>query len=178
MSLFQKIGFFFGLVFFGLILSFVELDQTNPNLTKMAAIAALMAVWWITEAIPLAATSLLPILLFPLLGILDGEKTAGSYINSVIFLFLGGFLLALAMENWGLHKRIALKTMTFFGGSLNSIVIGFMTASAFISMWISNTAAAIMMLPIALAIIGKLESEFGKEKAHNFSVTLMIAIAY
>lgn len=178
MSLFQKIGFFFGLVFFGLILSFVELDQTNPNLTKMAAIAALMAVWWITEAIPLAATSLLPILLFPLLGILDGEKTAGSYINSVIFLFLGGFLLALAMENWGLHKRIALKTMTFFGGSLNSIVIGFMTATAFISMWISNTAAAIMMLPIALAIIGKLESEFGKEKAHNFSVTLMIAIAY
>jgi sodium-dependent dicarboxylate transporter 2/3/5 len=144
----------------------------------MAAIACLMAVWWITEALPLAATSLIPILFFPFLGILDGEKTAGSYINSVIFLFLGGFLLALAMENWGLHKRIALKIVTFFGGSPDSIVLGFMAATAFMSMWISNTATAIMMLPIALAIISKMENEFGEEKTHNFSVTIMIAIAY
>jgi sodium-dependent dicarboxylate transporter 2/3/5 len=144
----------------------------------MAAIAVLMAVWWITEALPLAATSLVPLIAFPMFGILDGEKTAGSYINPVIFLFLGGFLLALAMENWGLHKRIALKIITLFGGSPNSIVIGFMAATAFMSMWISNTATAIMMLPIALAIISKLEDEFGKERTHNFSVTLMIAIAY
>ena len=178
MSIFQKIGFFLGLLIFILILIFADLDPANPNLTKMAAVAALMAVWWITEAIPLAATSLIPILIFPLTGILDGEKTAGSYINSVIFLFLGGFLLALAMENWGLHKRIALKIITLFGGSPNSIVLGFMAATAFISMWISNTATAIMMLPIALAIINKMENEFGKEKTHNFSVTIMIAIAY
>ncbi|HEY4754610.1 MAG TPA: SLC13/DASS family transporter, partial [Ignavibacteriaceae bacterium] len=91
MSIFQKIGFFLGLLIFILILIFADLDPANPNLTKMAAVAALMAVWWITEAIPLAATSLIPILIFPLTGILDGEKTAGSYINSVIFLFLGGF---------------------------------------------------------------------------------------
>lgn len=178
MSIFQKIGFFLGLLIFILILIFADLDPANPNLTKMAAVAALMAVWWITEAIPLAATSLIPILIFPLTGILDGEKTAGSYINSVIFLFLGGFLLALAMENWGLHKRIALKIITLFGGSPNSIVRGFMAASAFMSMWISNTATAIMMLPIALAIISKMENEFGKEKTHNFSLTIMIAIAY
>lgn len=178
MSIFQKIGFFLGLLIFILILIFVNLDPANPNLTKMAAVAALMAIWWITEAIPLAATSLIPIIFFPLIGILDGEKTASSYINSVIFLFLGGFLLALAMENWGLHKRIALKIITLFGGSPNSIVLGFMAATAFISMWISNTATAIMMLPIALAIISKMENEFGKEKTHNFSVTIMIAIAY
>src|SRR3972149_5086541 len=178
MSIFQKIGFFLGLLIFILILIFADLDPANPNLTKMAAVAALMAVWWITEAIPLAATSLIPILIFPLTGILDGEKTAGSYINSVIFLFLGGFLLALAMENWGLHKRIALKIIPLFGGSPNSIVRGFMAASAFMSMWISNTATAIMMLPIALAIIIKMENEFGKEKTHNFSLTIMIAIAY
>ena len=169
MSLFQKIGFILGLLILIFILGFVNLDPVNPNLTKMAAVAALMAVWWITEAIPLAATSLIPIIIFPLLGILDGEKTASSYINSVIFLFLGGFLLALAMENWGLHRRIALKIVTLFGGSPNSIVLGFMAATAFMSMWISNTATAIMMLPIALAIISKMENEFGKEKTHNFS---------
>ncbi len=178
MSLFQKIGFILGLLIFILILIFVELDPADPNLSKMAAAASLMAVWWITEAIPLATTSLIPIIVFPLLGILDGEKTAGSYINSVIFLFLGGFLLALAMESWGLHKRIALKIITFFGGSPNSIVLGFMAATAFISMWISNTATAIMMLPIALAIINKMEDEFGKEKTHNFALTIIIAIAY
>lgn len=178
MSFYQKIGFFAGLLILIFILIFVELDSVNPGATKMAAIALLMAVWWITEAIPLAATSLVPLIAFPLLGILDGETTAGSYINSIIFLFLGGFLLALAMENWGLHKRIALKIITLFGGSPNSIVIGFMAATAFLSMWISNTATAIMMLPIALAIISKLEHEFGKERTHNFSITLMIAIAY
>src|SRR3990167_11448107 len=178
MSFFQKIGFIFGLLILILILIFADLDPTNPNLTKMAAVAALMAVWWITEAIPLAATSLIPILIFPLTGILDGEKTAGSYINSVIFLFLGGFLLALAMENWGLHKRIALKIIMFFGGSPNSIVLGFMAATAFISMWISNTATALMMLPIGLAIIYKLENEVGREKTKNFSIALMLSIAY
>lgn len=178
MTIFQKSGFFLGLLIFILILIFVDLDPANPSLTKMSAAAALMAVWWITEAIPLAATSLLPIFIFPITGILDGEKTASTYINSVIFLFLGGFLLALAMEKWELHKRIALKIITLFGGSPNSIVLGFMAATAFISMWISNTATAIMMLPIALAIINKMENEFGKEKTHNFSVTIMIAIAY
>ena len=178
MSKSQKVGFFLGLVIFVLILIFGNFDPSKPEITKMSAVAALMAVWWITEAIPLAATSLLPIVLYPLLGILSENKTAGAYINSTIFLFFGGFLLAIAMEKWGLHKRIALKIITIFGGSPNSIVIGFMAASAFISMWISNTATAVMMLPIGLAIIHKMENEFGESKTKNFSITLMLAIAY
>ncbi|NWF89415.1 MAG: DASS family sodium-coupled anion symporter [Ignavibacteriaceae bacterium] len=174
----KKIGLLGGLVTFIVIILFIDLDPLNPDVTKMAAVATLMAIWWMTEAVPLAATSLLPIILFPILGILDGEKTSSSYINSVVFLFIGGFLLALAMEKWNLHKRIALKIITFFGASLNAIVIGFMAATAFISMWISNTATAIMMLPIGLAVITKIENEFGKEVTHNFSVTLMLVIAY
>jgi sodium-dependent dicarboxylate transporter 2/3/5 len=144
----------------------------------MAAIAALMAVWWITEAVPLAATSLIPLILFPLFGLLEADEIASSYINSIIFLFLGGFMIALSMERWGLHKRIALRIITLFGGSPVSIIIGFMIASALLSMWISNTATAIMMLPIALAIILKMENEFGKNKVCNFSVTLLLGIAY
>lgn len=178
MRFIQKFGFIAGIVILNFILIFVNLDPANPLLTKMAAVAALMAVWWITEAIPLAATSLIPLILFPVLGILDGEKTANAYVNSVIFLFLGGFLLALAMERWGLHKRIALKIITLFGGSPNLIVLGFMVSTAFLSMWISNTATAIMMLSIALAIISKMENEFGKSRTHNFSVTILVAIAY
>ncbi len=178
MSNSQKIGFLLGIIIFLLILIWGNFDPTKPEITKMAAVAALMAVWWITEAIPLAATSLLPIVLYPLLGILSEGKTAGAYINSTIFLFFGGFLLAIAMEKWGLHKRIALKIIMLFGGSPNSIVIGFMAASAFISMWISNTATAVMMLPIGLAIIHKMENEFGETKTKNFSITLMLAIAY
>lgn len=171
-------GLLTGLISFILILAFVELDSTNPDVTKMAAVAVLMAILWITEAIPLAATSLIPLILFPSLSILSGEEIAGAYINSVIFLFLGGFLIAIAMETWGLHKRIALKIISVFGGTPNSIIIGFMLAAAFLSMWISNTATAVMMLPIALSIIMKMEEEFGKEKTKNFSKSLLLAIAY
>lgn len=171
-------GLLTGLISFILILAFVELDSTNPDVTKMAAVAVLMAILWITEAIPLAATSLIPLILFPFLSILSGEEIAGAYINSVIFLFLGGFLIAIAMETWGLHKRIALKIISVFGGTPNSIIIGFMLAAAFLSMWISNTATAVMMLPIALSIIMKMEEEFGKEKTKNFSKSLLLAIAY
>lgn len=171
-------GLLTGLISFILILAFVDLDSTNPDVTKMAAVAVLMAILWITEAIPLAATSLIPLILFPFLSILSGEEIAGAYINSVIFLFLGGFLIAIAMETWGLHKRIALKIISVFGGTPNSIIIGFMLAAAFLSMWISNTATAVMMLPIALSIIMKMEEEFGKEKTKNFSKSLLLAIAY
>ncbi len=137
-----------------------------------------MAIWWVTEAIPLAVTSFIPLILFPLTGLIKGEDIASTYINDVIFLFLGGFLLALAMEKWGLHKRIALRIIMLFGESPNSIVLGFMAATTFISMWISNTATALMMLPIGMAIIYKLESELGKEKTKNFSIALMLSIAY
>ncbi|MBS4033935.1 MAG: SLC13/DASS family transporter [Ignavibacterium sp.] len=171
-------GLITGLIFFLTIILFVELDSSKPEITKMAAVAVLMATLWITEAIPLAATALVPLILFPLLSLLPGEEIAGAYINSVIFLFLGGFLIAIAMETWGLHKRIALKIISVFGGTPNSIIIGFMLAAAFLSMWISNTATAVMMLPIALSIIIKLEDQFGKEKTSNFSKSLLLSIAY
>lgn len=178
MSKKQLTGLLTGLISFILIIVFADLEPSEPDITKMAAIAVLMATLWITEAIPLAATALIPLVLFPLLALLPGEEIAGAYINSVIFLFLGGFLIAIAMESWGLHKRIALKIISVFGGTPNSIIIGFMFAAAFLSMWISNTATAVMMLPIALSIIMKMENQFGEEKTKNFSKSLLLAIAY
>jgi solute carrier family 13 (sodium-dependent dicarboxylate transporter), member 2/3/5 len=178
MSNFKKTGLIAGIILFITILLFVELDPKNSAVSSTAAIAILMAVLWITEAVPLAATSLLPLILFPLLGITDAELIAGSYINSTIFLFLGGFMLALGMEQWGLHKRLALKIILFFGGSTSSIIAGFLSATAFLSMWISNTATAVMMLPIGLSIMRKLEDEFGANEVKNFSKTLMLSIAY
>jgi sodium-dependent dicarboxylate transporter 2/3/5 len=178
MKLKQKIGFAVGIIGAILILLFVELNVENLNTTRMAAVAFLMAVWWITEAIPLAATSLLPLVLFPIFGILNGEQIAASYINSTIFLFLGGFIIALSMEKWNFHKRIALRIILLFGGKPNSIVLGFMTASAFLSMWISNTATAVMMLPIGLAIIHEIEENSSIEKAHNLTIGILLGIAY
>lgn len=178
MRLSSKIGLVIGAAVFLCILVFINLDPASPKVTYTAAVASLMAIWWMTEAIPLAATSLIPLILFPLLGILNGEEIAGEYINSVIFLFLGGFMLALAMEEWDLHRRIALKIINTLGGSPASIVIGFIIATAFLSMWISNTATALMMLPIGLAIIRKMENEFSAETTKNFSITLMLSIAY
>jgi solute carrier family 13 (sodium-dependent dicarboxylate transporter), member 2/3/5 len=172
------LGTLSGLAVFTAILLFADLDPENRAITTMAAVAALMAVWWVTEAIPISATALVPLILFPTFGIISGNETAASYINSTIFLFLGGFLIAIAMEKWELHKRMALRIVLFFGGSPNSIVVGFMAASAFLSMWISNTATAVMMLPIALSIMRKLEEDFGVERTKNFSKTLMLGIAY
>ncbi|MCH7964284.1 MAG: SLC13/DASS family transporter [Bacteroidetes bacterium] len=174
----KKSGLIFGIIAAAFILLFTDLDPSNPQITRMAAIAVLMAVWWITEAIPLAATSLIPLIFFPVFGILKSDEIASSYINSIIFLFLGGFMIALAMERWGLHKRIALKVITLFGGSPHSIVFGFMVSAGFLSMWISNTATAIMMLPIAIAIISRMENQFGKESTHNFTLTLLLGVAY
>lgn len=174
----QKLGFVLGLLAFFLILFLLDLDPSNTKVTKVAAVAVLMAIWWITEAIPLAATSLVPLVLFPLLGVLSGADISASYINSIIFLFIGGFMLAIAMENWGLHKRIALKIISLFGGTANSILFGFMFSAAFLSMWISNTATAVMMLPIALAVINKIENQFGKEESSNFSKSVLLGIAY
>ena len=174
----KKSGLIIGIVAAIFILLFVELDPENPNVTTMAAIAVLMAVWWITEAIPLAATSLVPLILYPIFGILKSDEIAKSYINSIIFLFLGGFMIALAMERWGLHKRIALRIIKFFGGSPHSIIFGFMAAGAFLSMWISNTATALMMLPIAMAIISHIEGQFGVKETYNFTLTLLLAVAY
>ena len=113
-----------------LLILFGDLDPGNPKVTYTLAIAILMAIWWITEAIPLAATALLPVVLFPLLGVVDGKTISAMYFNHLIFLFIGGFLMALAMERWDLHRRIAIKVLIFFGISPGRILMGFMAATA------------------------------------------------
>lgn len=171
-------GLFGGLIVAVLLLAFADLDPARPVVTRVAAVAAWMAIWWMTEAMPLAATSLLPLALFPALGIMGGEQTAVQYTNDTIFLFLGGFLIALAMERWNLHERIALRILALAGGSPRGILAGFMAATAFLSMWISNTATAMMMAPIALALVMKLEAEAGRGRAASFASAVLMAIAY
>ncbi|MFO7963873.1 MAG: SLC13 family permease [Desulfobacterales bacterium] len=174
----QKIGMILGPIVFLLILLFLETPPERPKAAAMAAVAALMAAWWITDAIPLYATALLPMVLYPLMGIMKGTATAPIYFNSTIFLFLGGFMIALSMERWNLHRRIALFIIRVIGGGPSRIILGFMAASAFLSMWISNTATAIMMVPIGMAIVHQVEEKFSAEDTHAFTVGLMLSIAY
>ena len=169
---------FVGLIVFFFIIFFVHLQPEKPEVTYTAAIAFLMAFWWVTEALPIGLTSLLPIILFPMLGILDGKTISNSYINYVIFLFIGGFIMALAIEKWNLHKRIALKILSIMGSSPFMILFGFIFSSAFLSMWMSNTATAMMMLPIAFSVILSLEEIHGESKVKNYSIGLLLAIAY
>jgi sodium-dependent dicarboxylate transporter 2/3/5 len=161
-----------------LLIVFADLAPENPKITYTLAIAILMAIWWITEAVPLAVTALLPVVLFPVFGVLDGKTVSSMYFNHLIFLFLGGFVMALAMERWNLHKRIAIKVLIFFGISPGRILMGFMAATAFLSMWMSNTATTMMMIPIALSIIYKLEEILGKEHLGTYSIGLLLGIAY
>ncbi|MFP4470575.1 MAG: SLC13 family permease, partial [Bacteroidales bacterium] len=160
------------------LIFFTETDPDNKLVGYTLAVALLMAVWWITEIVPLAVTSLLPVALFPLLGIMDGQDVSATYFNHVIFLFLGGFIIALAMQRWGLHRRIALKILLFTGISPGRIMLGFMLATAFLSMWISNTAATMMMIPILISIISKLEESVGKSQVHHYSIGLLLSVAY
>jgi sodium-dependent dicarboxylate transporter 2/3/5 len=146
---------------------------------KTSAVAVLMAIWWITEAIPIAATSLLPIVLLPVLGITSIGDSTSPYANPLIFLFMGGFIIAIAMQRWELHKRIALRIINYVGVKPSSIIIGFIIASAFLSMWVSNTATALMMLPIALSVLHFTEREKSDElPVTNFEIVLVLAIAY
>ncbi len=153
----------------------------NPEHTKakyVLAITALMSVLWITEAIPLAVTALLPVVLFPVTGVVNAKEISSAYVNDVIFLFMGGFMIALAMERWNLHRRIALKIMKNVGTKPVSIIIGFMLTTAFLSMWISNTATTMMLLPIALSIIKEFSSAMNKKSIKNFSISVLLVIAY
>jgi sodium-dependent dicarboxylate transporter 2/3/5 len=151
----------------------------KPVAERVLAVMAWMLVWWIGEAIDLAVTALLPIVLFPLLNIMDVENTTKSYGNSVIFLFMGGFLIALALERCNLHLRIALNIVKMTGTKPNRIILGFMFATAFLSMWISNTATTVMMLPIATSVLALLDTQEGDNKGmQNFALTLLLGIAY
>lgn len=167
-----------GVVLFVLFVSLVDLSPGNPGVTYTAGIGILMAFWWVSEAIPIGATSLIPLVLFPAFGVLNGKDVSNAYINYVIFLFLGGFLMALALEKVELHKRIALKILSKLGGSPFKILLGFMLASAFLSMWMSNTATAMMMLPIALSVIKTLETVHGGKVLGKYTTAIMLGIAY
>ena len=175
----RTVGLVLGVVAFALLTVFPLVPDNDPA-SRLAAVAALMAIWWMTEAIPLFATALLPLVLFPLLGIMSGKAAAPSYINSTIVLFIGGFMIALTMQRWNLHRRIALNIIRLVGGGPARIVLGFMIAAAFLSMWISNTATAVTMVPMGLAIVLQVEERMsaGDPGAHRFAVALMLGIAY
>lgn len=184
MNFVSRFGFFLGPAFFLLILFIVPDDFISADAPKVLALAAWMVTWWISEAVPIPVTAFLPMVGFPLMGIMKiGEATA-PYANSIIFLFMGGFMIALALEKHRLHERIALNLIRFTGTSGNGIILGFMLATAFLSMWISNTATAVMMLPIATSVIRLIikDVETFQEIEHknerHFALGLMLSIGY
>lgn len=173
----RQAGWFSGPVLFLAVLFFLHPSNMPPSAVKVMAVTLWIAIWWVTEAIPLPVTSLLPIVLFPLMKVMKLEETTAAYGHPLVFLYIGGFLLAIAIEKTGLHTRIALSIIHRMGTRLNMIVLGFMLSTGFLSMWISNTATAVMMLPIGLAIITVSEHNPGHAHVH-FSKSLMLAIAY
>jgi sodium-dependent dicarboxylate transporter 2/3/5 len=173
----------FGLIFGPLLFVLFQFLQPegvlNETAWKVIGAALWMIVWWITEAAPIPVTALLPIVLFPITGVFTVDEATSPYANKIIFLFMGGFMLGLGMERHNLHKRIALTLIKKTGTNPNGIILGFMLTTAFISMWISNTATAVMMLPIGLSItqLLNIDENAGKGK-RRFALGLMLAIAY
>jgi sodium-dependent dicarboxylate transporter 2/3/5 len=160
-------------LFLAILLGVPDTLMPSPA-SRVAAVAVLMAVLWISEAIPIPATALLPIVLFPVLGVMPVSETTANYAHHLVFLFLGGFWIAAAVERCGLHRRIALQVLRLVGSRADHILLGFMAATAFLSMWLSNTATTMMMLPIGLAVIARL----GRDTQSPFGRALMLGIAY
>ncbi|MGE4319495.1 MAG: DASS family sodium-coupled anion symporter [Deferribacterales bacterium] len=184
----QRLGLILGPVLFVLMLLMPAPAGMEPAAQKMAAVAFLMATWWMCESLPIPATSLLPIPLFPMLGLMPTAKATTPYANHLIFLFMGGFIIALSMQKWNLHRRIAMNIVKLVGFSPSRLIFGFMTATAALSAFVSNTATTVMMMPIGLAIVqhvveeGKREGldktiDFSPEK-FAFGLNLMLGIAY
>ncbi len=182
-----NIGLIAGIVLFAVLVLMPTPEGMPVEAKHVAAVAALMAVFWMTEAIPIPATSLIPIFLYPLLGVMPGTQVTLSYANHLIYLYMGGFLIAVTMEKWNLHRRIALQTIRIIGITPDRIVLGFMVATGFLSMWISNTAAAMMMVTIAMAVVSQVIREVQADDSltvdtsvgqFNFSAALMLGIAY
>tara|TARA_B100000575_G_scaffold150744_1_gene120194 strand:+ start:11463 stop:12926 length:1464 start_codon:yes stop_codon:yes gene_type:complete len=176
----KNIGLISGPLSFLLVLLFFQPDGLEPRAQAILASTIWIAIWWITEAIPIAITALLPIILFPLTGGLGLSETTASFGHKYIFLYIGGFIIAIAIEKWNLHRRIALNIINLIGTNIVNIILGFMLATAFMSMWISNTATSVMMLPIAIAIVAQLRDNPNtiEDENLNFGKALMLAIAY
>jgi solute carrier family 13 (sodium-dependent dicarboxylate transporter), member 2/3/5 len=183
-NFFRIASFCSGPLAFLLILFLVPANVLGPDSGKALAVAAWMVIWWITEAAPIPVTALLPLLLFPFLGVMKMSEAAAPYANPIIFLFMGGFLIAMALEKHRLHERIALNLIRITGTSGNGIILGFMLATAVLSMWISNTATAIMMLPIAGSVINLLKTDPTQSihelapRERNLALGLMLSIGY
>jgi len=177
-----------GLVLFLIVLFLPLPEGMTESGRRLLAIVALMGVWWMGEGTAITVTALLPLVLFPLFGVMSSAEVASKYVNHLIFLFLGGFIIAVAMEKWHFHKRLALAIIARVGTRPSSIVLGFMAATAFLSMWISNTASTLMMLPVAMAVVrqiaqeGSLAGERSDETRaaihQNLGLVLMLGLAY
>ena len=176
----HRVGLFLGPLLFILIILFYHPNGLSIAANAVLASAIWIAVWWITEAVPIAVTALLPIVLFPLSGGMGLNETTASYGHKYVFLYIGGFILALAIEKWKLHKRIALTIIKIVGTNVTNIILGFMVATAFLSMWISNTATAVMILPVGMAIVTHLKDNPKTIRNENliFGKALMLSIAY
>ncbi len=174
----QSISFLAGILL-AVFTAFFNPFSLDASANKTVAVAVLMITWWITEAMPMPVVALVPLVLFPLFGIASIEETSKAYSNPVIFLFMGGFMIGLAIEKWNLHKRIALNIVKKTGTGGNKIILGFILSTGFLSMWLSNTATTMMMFPIALSVIAVMkEHEQPGTNMNHFSLVLMLVIAY
>ena len=179
--LLQNKGFGLGLLIALLILGLPTPEGLSIEAHRTAAIFFLMGTWWATEAVPVAVTALVPLALFPLLGVVDIQSAADPYANKTIYLFFGGFLIATAIQKWDLHKRIALFVLENAGSNGASLVFGFMLTAAVISMWVMNTATTIMLLPIGLAVVSVVKTTvnyLSEEDLESFQLALLLGIAY
>ena len=149
----KKIGFWLGIFSFLVVLNLPNPEGLSDAGRMTGAVFLLMGIWWAFEAIPLQVTALLPLILFPLLGVLEIGIISKEYMNKVQFLFAGGFIIAIAIQKWGLHKRVALNILRFSGLNAKGIIASFMIASAVLSMWVMNTSTAIMLLPVGISVI-------------------------
>ena len=176
----KKIGLILGPLAFVVFLIFGQFEGLSNSGQSVLASTLWIAIWWVTEAIPIAATALLPIILFPLSEGMELPTTTESYGHKYVFLYLGGFLIAIGIEKWNLHKRIAINIISFIGTDVRKVILGFMIATAFLSMWISNTATSVMMLPIGVAIIKQLKDNPASLENENtiFGKALMLGVAY
>jgi sodium-dependent dicarboxylate transporter 2/3/5 len=179
MHITKKIGLLLGPILFFIVvnLPFFLISEKGD---AVIAVALWMVIWWITETVNIAVTALLPLILFPLLKVMEIDAVGANYGSPIIFLFFGGFILALALEKVNLHKRIALNIVKFTGTTPNKVVLGFMIATGFMSMWISNTAATVVMLPIAISVIKLLidDKEGFTKGDKNFALSIMLGIAF
>jgi len=175
----QYVGLFLGPIWLLVVLLVPHPDGLEESAWYTMGIALLMATWWIAESIPIPATSLLPLVLFPVLGVNTMQEAAAPYAHPIIFLFMGGFIIALGMMKWGLHRRVAIWIISHAGSGPRALIAGFMIATAGLSMWVSNTATTLMMLPVALSVIALSDSQKSTDQfKHHFSVALLLGIAY